>query len=134
MWKKTLEKKEMFYTFRTIINSLQSFFFYFFFLFFWTIGSVISSRTKGQLFCWLTLNTSCPVSQEVKLHLLFFSKVRVDKMLDKVLDTSLALISDIISFSKILRKMFQQVVQFFIAVVVPGENLFQKQWIIAACK
>ena len=48
-------------------------------------------------------------------------------MLDKVLDTSLALISDIISFSKILRKMFQQVVQFFIAVVVPGENLFQKQ-------
>ena len=105
-----------------------------FFLYFWTIGSVVSSRTKGQLFCWLTLNVFCPVSQEVKLRLLFFSKVRVDKMLDKVLDTSLALISDIISFSKILRKMFQQVVQFFIAVVVPGENLFQKQWIIAVCK
>ena len=48
-------------------------------------------------------------------------------MLDKVLRTSLALISDIISFFKILPKMFQKVVEFFIFVVDPGENSFQKQ-------
>ena len=46
-------------------------------------------------------------------------------MFDKALHTSLPLISDIISFSKILPKMFQKVVEFFIFVVDPGENSFQ---------